>query len=66
MSRGAGVTKEFEMTPARNFNKADERGVPSLVWRAGQNRRLAMIQAAAAERLSPESRVLVDGCGVGL
>ncbi len=48
------------------FNKADERGVPSLVWRAGQNRRLAMIQQAAGERLSPGSRVLVDGCGVGL
>jgi SAM-dependent methyltransferase len=48
------------------FNKADERGVPSLVWRAGQNRRLAMIQAAAGRRLSPEHRVLVDGCGVGM
>ncbi len=54
------------MTVAREFNKADERGVPSLVWRAGQNRRLAMIQQAAGERLSPTSRVLVDGCGVGL
>ncbi len=48
------------------FNKADERGVPSLVWRAGQKRRLGMIQQAAGERLSPGSRVLVDGCGVGL
>lgn len=54
------------MTLASNFNKADERGVPSLVWRAGQNRRLAMIQAAAGERLSPGSWVLVDGCGVGM
>ena len=54
------------MTFASNFNKADERGVPSLVWRAGQNRRLAMIQAAAGERLSPQSWVLVDGCGLGL
>ncbi|MBE7467956.1 MAG: class I SAM-dependent methyltransferase [Anaerolineae bacterium] len=54
------------MTPASPFNKADERGVPSLVWRAGQNRRLAMIQAAAGERLSPSNWVLVDGCGVGL
>jgi SAM-dependent methyltransferase len=49
-----------------NFEKADERGVPSLVWRAGQNRRLGMIQQAAGRRLSAESRVLVDGCGVGL
>jgi SAM-dependent methyltransferase len=54
------------MTLASNFNKADERGMPSLVWRGGQNRRLAMIQAAAGERLSPQSWVLVDGCGVGL
>jgi SAM-dependent methyltransferase len=38
--------------------------VPSLVWRAGQDRRLAMIRAAAG--LTPHSRVLVDGCGVGL
>jgi SAM-dependent methyltransferase len=48
------------------FDKADERGVPSLVWRAGQNRRLAMITAAAGESLSAQSRVLVDGCGVGM
>lgn len=54
------------MTLASNFDKADERGVPSLVWRAGQNRRLAMIQAAAGERLSSSSWVLVDGCGVGM
>ncbi|GIK42981.1 MAG: hypothetical protein BroJett011_68140 [Chloroflexota bacterium] len=60
------MTKKFELTPAQEFNKADERGVPSLVWRAGQDRRLAMIQAAAGGRLAAESRVLVDGCGVGL
>jgi SAM-dependent methyltransferase len=54
------------MTSAQNFHKADERGVPSLVWRAGQNRRLAMILDAAGERLAAGGRVLVDGCGVGL
>jgi SAM-dependent methyltransferase len=48
------------------FDKAGERGVPSLVWRAGQNRRLAMITEAAGPRLSPHSWVLVDGCGVGM
>ncbi len=48
------------------YRKADERGVPSLVWREGQNRRLAMIQAAAGPRLSAKSLVLVDGCGVGM
>ena len=54
------------MTTAREFKKADERGVPSLVWRAGQDRRLAMIQAAAEERLASGKWVLVDGCGVGI
>src|SRR5262245_35789980 len=55
------------MTVAATFDKAEERGVPSLVWRAGQERRLAMIQAAAGpERLTPQSRILVDGCGVGM
>jgi SAM-dependent methyltransferase len=54
------------MALAREFDKADERGVPSLVWRAGQDRRLAMIQQAAGERLAPSARVLVDGCGVGM
>ena len=50
------------------IDKADERGVPSLVWRAGQDRRLEMIKAAAGltQRLTPDSRVLVDGCGVGM
>ncbi len=48
------------------FNKAGERGVPSLVWRAGQDRRLAIIKEAAGECLSGQSRVLVDGCGVGM
>jgi SAM-dependent methyltransferase len=54
------------MTLTSSFNKADERGVPSLVWRAGQDRRLTMIQAAAGRRLSAERRVLIDGCGVGM
>lgn len=45
------------------IDKAAERGVPSLVWRAGQARRLEMILAAAGpDRLA---RVLVDGCGIG-
>lgn len=54
------------MSAASEFNKADERGVPSLVWRAGQDRRLAMIKNAAGPNLSPPNRVLVDGCGVGM
>jgi SAM-dependent methyltransferase len=41
-----------------------EAGVPSLVWRAGQERRLGMIRAGAEERLA--GRVLDLGCGIGL
>lgn len=51
---------------AASFDKADARGVPSLVWRAGQTRRLKMIAAASGERLSAVGKVLVDGCGVGM
>ena len=51
---------------AQNFDKVAERGLPSLVWRAGQERRLAMLKAAAAARLEPGRQVLVSGCGVGL
>lgn len=54
------------MRIAREFEKADQRGVPSLVWRAGQDRRLAMIREAAGRAVGPDFRVLVDGCGVGL
>jgi SAM-dependent methyltransferase len=47
-------------------DKAALRGEPSYVWRAGQDRRLAMM-AAAAPRLaqSPPARVLENGCGLG-
>ena len=48
------------------YTKADERGVPSLVWRAGQERRLKMIQTAAEDRLSAGKKVLVNGCGLGM
>jgi SAM-dependent methyltransferase len=43
--------------------KAAERGEPSYVWRAGQQRRLGLIQTGAQGRET--GRVLVDGCGVG-
>jgi SAM-dependent methyltransferase len=44
-------------------DKAATRGVPSLVWRFGQERRLELIR-----RYAPLEgrRVLVDGCGVGM
>jgi len=43
--------------------KAALRGEPSYVWRAGQERRLAMLRAGAGERIT--GTTLVDGCGVG-
>lgn len=45
------------------LQKAAERGVPSLVWRAGQERRLRMILEAAGSRT--QGYILVDGCGIG-
>jgi SAM-dependent methyltransferase len=45
-------------------DKAALRGEPSYVWRAGQQRRLGMILAAAGERMN--GRVLDNGCGVGM
>jgi SAM-dependent methyltransferase len=45
--------------------KPAERGMPSLVWREGQARRLDMIQRAAGDCLS-QGRVLDVGCGVGM
>lgn len=44
--------------------KAAARGVPSHVWRAGQERRWQMIQSAADGRLS--GYVMEDGAGVGI
>jgi len=51
------------LTDHNPSSKAALRGEPSYVWRAGQERRLALIRQAAGERTS--GQVLVDGCGVG-
>jgi len=51
------------MNPTHS-DKAALRGEPSYVWRAGQERRLAMILAAAGERAA--GRVLDNGCGLGM
>ena len=48
----------------RDLKLAALRGEPSYVWRAGQQRRLQMILAAAGER--GRGRVLDNGCGLGL
>jgi SAM-dependent methyltransferase len=45
-------------------SKAAERGEPSYVWRAGQQRRLEMIQSAAGDRIQED--ILENGCGLGL
>lgn len=56
------VALGFMMDEA-HLQKAAQRGEPSYVWRAGQQRRLEMIQAAAGERRF--GQVFVDGCGLG-
>jgi len=48
----------------RDLEKAALRGEPSYVWRAGQQRRLEMILAAASERI--RGILLENGCGVGM
>jgi SAM-dependent methyltransferase len=55
--RGAGMSD-------RDLEKAAQRGEPSYVWRAGQERRLEMILEAAGERI--HGHVLENGCGVGI
>lgn len=54
---------EVALNPAE-LQKAAERGEPSYVWRAGQDRRLRLIMAAAGHRSS--GRILDNGCGLGL
>jgi len=51
------------VSEGRDLERAAQRGEPSYIWRAGQERRLAMILAAAGSRST--GRVLDDGCGVG-
>lgn len=47
----------------QHSQQAAVRGVPSLVWRAGQERRLSLVRQWAP---LDGARVLVDGCGVGM
>ncbi|MCX6065733.1 MAG: class I SAM-dependent methyltransferase, partial [Chloroflexi bacterium] len=48
----------------QTMEKAALRGEPSYVWRAGQRRRLEMIQRAAEDRM--RGVILENGCGVGM
>lgn len=52
------------MTEFQPSSKAADRGEPSYVWRAGQQRRLDMIRDAAEARI--EGMLLENGCGLGL
>lgn len=57
------MTQHFE----RHDDLAALRGVPSLVWRAGQARRLAMIiKWGKLDARRKVGRVLDNGCGVGM
>lgn len=47
----------------RDLKRAALRGEPSYLWRAGQERRLRLIEQAAGERAS--GLVLDNGCGIG-
>jgi SAM-dependent methyltransferase len=49
--------------PKAVSDRAALRGEPSYVWRAGQERRLAMIRQYGGERL--QGVILENGCGVG-
>ncbi|MGD0612016.1 MAG: class I SAM-dependent methyltransferase [Anaerolineales bacterium] len=48
----------------RDLEKAALRGEPSYVWRAGQERRMQMIQSFAGDRI--RGTILENGCGVGM
>jgi len=54
----------MDVAEKRDLEKAALRGEPSYVWRAGQQRRLEMILAAAGDRI--HGRVLENGCGIGM
>lgn len=57
------MSQQFE----RHDDLAALRGVPSLVWRAGQDRRLQMIlQWGKLSAAQKTARVLDNGCGVGM
>ncbi len=52
------------MSDYQPSSQAAERGEPSYIWRAGQQRRLDMLKTAAGDRI--RGRLLENGCGVGL
>lgn len=67
-SDGAGAPALVNPLDALDLHgaRAAARGNPSMVWRAGQNRRLDMILRWSLPPGGRYRRVLVDGCGVGM
>lgn len=57
------MATETPISERQHDDRAALRGVPSQVWRAGQDRRLNMIRQWAP---LDGARALVDGCGVGM
>lgn len=51
---------------SHDADKAAERGMPSMVWRTGQDRQFEMMVEAAGSRIKPGCRILVNGCGLGM
>jgi len=51
------------MTTVELYEKAAQRGLPSLIWGPGQARRLALMRRYA---ILEGARILVDGCGIGV
>lgn len=68
-SEASDVVAQVEAVDALELHgdRAALRGNPSMVWRAGQDRRLEMILRWGQPGLDGKfARVLVDGCGVGM
>lgn len=57
------MDKKTAKNHSQPSRKAAQRGEPSYVWRAGQDRRLALMRMHGGDAL--RRRVLIDGCGVG-
>jgi SAM-dependent methyltransferase len=59
------VNAQTSATAVRHDELAAQRGVPSLVWRAGQQRRFEMILRWGLPSKRRTQRILEEGCGIG-
>lgn len=60
--KGREADQRIGVPQGAEADKAALRGLPSFVWRFGQERRLRLIAAYAPLE---NARILVDGCGIG-